>query len=49
MSLKAPPELDVGERVGPHQEDSVRKDGGVDQCGDEVRPVGVPSGVGHQP
>ncbi len=41
LALKAPPHLDEGGRGGPHQEDWARKDGGGNQCDDEV--------VGHQP
>jgi hypothetical protein len=47
LALKAPPELDQGGRVGPCQEDWARKDGGVNQCNDEVGCVGMPSGVGR--
>ncbi len=48
LVLKAPPQLDEGERVGPHQEDWARKDDGGNQCNDKVGRVGVPSGVGRQ-
>jgi hypothetical protein len=49
LVLKAPPKLDVGGRVGPRQEDWAHKDGGVNQCNNKVRRVGVPSRVGRQP
>jgi hypothetical protein len=49
LALKAPPQLDEGGRVGHCQEDWVPKDGGIDQFGDKVGHIGLPSGGDHQP
>jgi hypothetical protein len=46
LGLKAPPELDGGARVGPHQEDWACKDGGINQCDDKVGRGNEPSGGG---
>jgi hypothetical protein len=48
LALKAPPQLDEVGRLGPRQEDWARKDGGGNQCNDEVGRIGIPSGVGHR-
>jgi hypothetical protein len=47
LALKAPPELDEGGRVEPHLEDWARKDGGVDQCNNKVRPSTIGEGQGN--
>ncbi len=48
VGVGSPPALGVGGRVGPHQEDWARKDGGGNQCNDKVGHVGVPSGISRQ-
>jgi hypothetical protein len=47
LALKVPPQLNEGERVGPHQEGWARKDSSINQCNDKVECIGVPSRVGR--